>query len=981
MKLHKPLAALAVMAALLSGTCTAVSAAADETSPTQTASSSDVSVDLNESTGAIKYGASGFLYGLADDGTPTDTMLSGLTHLDSMVGRPLDGLQHPNGDVMATADQWKRNGGGDIQIYLKDLYPIPWPYATYNPNIQEDYLPKIKKQIDAVMASHYKDSYVYVPLNEPDCGDANYKDGICGVDADESLQNANWLKMLDDWKTLFNYIRSVDPDARIAGPNFSWYESKHYRSFLEYAKANNVVPDVVTWHELSGPELFYGHYDDWNKIVDDVLGTDVDIPISINEYVKSWGELNKPGSLIQYISRFENTKVSADLPYWFPAGDLDWLVTYNNQATGAWWLYNWYGRLSGNTVKVTLPDRDQATQAVASYDDSTQQTRIILGGSSDESAAFSTKLRIANTANKYPDGAHVTVYGIDATAEGSYNDKAPEASTGPYIVSQGSYTGAQMSDGISLDNLNPTSAYYVIATPSAASQTDTADGRYEAEYARVDGSAKVAYGKTAGYGGTGYVQGLDTADSGSTFFVTSQKNGYADIKITYSAGAMARTSGDRTLQLKINRGDPLSVTLPKTTKSKAWNTATVHAYLPLGISQIDVLGGDSDSAQGVLLDSLEVADSDADVDTYQAESADNTRTGAARVESSSAAQGGKIVTYVGSGAANTLRFNNVKVPEDGDYTLTFGYAQNDFSGGNAFQTMNRWVDVTVNGDTDSAQNVIFANTRNWNDFWTTSIRVKLNAGDNTVLLSNASGFAPNMDYMMVGRTSVQTASDAVPVDVESVSITGDGVADGKLNVAVGNEAQLSADVKPEDATDKSVQWSSSDESVATVDADGTVHAIKEGAVKITATSVSNPDISSSVDLTVSAGNSTGTADKSALQSAVDQAKAVKENDYTASSYAALRKSLKAAQVVLDNENATQSEVDAATQQLQAALNGLKKQTDASGTADAGNGATTGSNGNGLAATGTASIVAVCLALGALIIGMALWAIRRKEIKL
>lgn len=55
-------------------------------------------------------------------------------------------------------------------------------------------------------------------------------------------------------------------------------------------------------------------------------------------------------------------------------------------------------------------------------------------------------------------------------------------------------------------------------------------------------------------------------------------------------------------------------------------------------------------------------------------------------------------------------------------------------------------------------------------------------------------------------------------------------------VMEGNSATLIANVIPDYATDKTVTWSSSDESVATVDANGVVNALKAGSVTITAAS-------------------------------------------------------------------------------------------------------------------------------------------------
>lgn len=64
--------------------------------------------------------------------------------------------------------------------------------------------------------------------------------------------------------------------------------------------------------------------------------------------------------------------------------------------------------------------------------------------------------------------------------------------------------------------------------------------------------------------------------------------------------------------------------------------------------------------------------------------------------------------------------------------------------------------------------------------------------------------------------------------------------------AVGKKVQLKATVLPSDANDKSVAWSSADESVATVNAKGQVTFESVGDTKITATSNSNPAVTASI---------------------------------------------------------------------------------------------------------------------------------------
>lgn len=69
------------------------------------------------------------------------------------------------------------------------------------------------------------------------------------------------------------------------------------------------------------------------------------------------------------------------------------------------------------------------------------------------------------------------------------------------------------------------------------------------------------------------------------------------------------------------------------------------------------------------------------------------------------------------------------------------------------------------------------------------------------------------------------------------------------SVIVGRTAQARVSVQPAAASDKGVEWSSSDESIATVK-NGMVKGVAAGVCTITATSKSNPEVSASVEWTV-----------------------------------------------------------------------------------------------------------------------------------
>ena len=73
---------------------------------------------------------------------------------------------------------------------------------------------------------------------------------------------------------------------------------------------------------------------------------------------------------------------------------------------------------------------------------------------------------------------------------------------------------------------------------------------------------------------------------------------------------------------------------------------------------------------------------------------------------------------------------------------------------------------------------------------------------------------------------------------------------GVQGLYVGDSEQLTATVLPDNATDKTLIWSSDNAAVATVDADGHVTAISVGTAVIKAESVSNPGVFDSCTVTV-----------------------------------------------------------------------------------------------------------------------------------
>ncbi len=87
----------------------------------------------------------------------------------------------------------------------------------------------------------------------------------------------------------------------------------------------------------------------------------------------------------------------------------------------------------------------------------------------------------------------------------------------------------------------------------------------------------------------------------------------------------------------------------------------------------------------------------------------------------------------------------------------------------------------------------------------------------------------------------------------NVDVTGIVLSNADLLMEVGDKASLTAMVEPADATVTAVTWQTANPSIATVDENGNVEAIGVGETIITVTSVSNPEITATCNVTVKSG--------------------------------------------------------------------------------------------------------------------------------
>ncbi len=488
-------------------------------SPTAAAATETLNVDLSATTGAFHGGATGILYGLGDPGVPSQDVIAGMRPRTISQKAP-DGDQHPNGDALKVADGFFAAGGTDVHIYTQDTYS-KWPYEDLG---IDDYLARLRPQVEKVAARPDRDRFVWTIFNEPD--------GIWYSDWANKKQ-----KFFSDWTRAYRLVRSILPNARITGIGETQYRADHLREFLTYAKANDVLPDITTWHELGPDSLasYRSHYADY-RAIERSLGI-TPRQICINEY-SNRRDTSVPGQMIQWITMLEDTKVDGQLAYWSLAGNLSDNAVRAGRANGGWWLTKWYADLAGETVRVTPPRPN---------------TRDSLQGLATRSGAKATVLLGGTTSD-----VNVAVSGVDARVFGSQVDVRVSKTTWsgyegdagqPPVVTASRVPVVNGKVSVPVPGGDQLAAYQVIIT-RAAGAAPVANASWQASYEAESGLVENAtvYTQDDGSGswdmamryttsGRKDVGSMNRADSRVTVSVTVPRTGTYRLGVLYGTNA------------------------------------------------------------------------------------------------------------------------------------------------------------------------------------------------------------------------------------------------------------------------------------------------------------------------------------------------------------------------------------------------------------------------------------------------------------
>ena len=172
-----------------------------------------------------------------------------------------------------------------------------------------------------------------------------------------------------------------------------------------YARDNNVLPNVVTWHEMVNPKEIPAQV----QLIRDFMAANgiSDRPIDVNEYQGPCENLMlSPGNTISFLSSLESTDIRyAIRACWnedaaqtdgttnglFP-GRLDNIMTMAPfQPRAQWHVYRSYADMSGSMAPV---ERGGFLSGLASVNAADGKAHILLGN--DGTQAFTTNVTIQN---------------------------------------------------------------------------------------------------------------------------------------------------------------------------------------------------------------------------------------------------------------------------------------------------------------------------------------------------------------------------------------------------------------------------------------------------------------------------------------------------------------------------------------------------------------------------------------------------------
>lgn len=380
-----------------------------------------VTIDFATQLGRPTYRASGFIYGLSENGTqPAQEFQSdikvrfiraGGAQLDCPDGGWVNGKYTRRWDSVKGYYARTKAIGAKLILLPHDLWGadgvchVPrWPGDNGDWSEFTNFMAQV---INDAKTNGMTGSDVQWDIwNEPD------------LTTPVQFWGRDQTQYLGMWQRAYHQIRAVIPGAVIVGPStagqpdpaWSWLTT-----YIDYVKANNVVPDYISWHQLvteSDPQI--------SKVNLDEMMATCGISVQgyqVNEYGANTTE-QLAGPSAWYLGRFERAGIDALRANWGMGGGLYGgmgdLVTGSDHPMGSWWTYKRYADMTGTRVAVTA---GSTVDGVAATDSRVRKAIIVLGSRGGATGGVTVQLDNIPPYLQSSGQTHVTVEQIPEVAE------------------------------------------------------------------------------------------------------------------------------------------------------------------------------------------------------------------------------------------------------------------------------------------------------------------------------------------------------------------------------------------------------------------------------------------------------------------------------------------------------------------------------------------------------------------------------------
>ncbi len=331
--------------------------------------------------------------------------------------------------------------------------------------------------------------YSWLPWNEPNGQWNNSYNG----------NTRNTAAYYQAWLNAYQEIKILNSSALVQGPEVSSFNTSYIESFLSFCKTNKCLPDILSWHELTGssPQDIESHTATIKAWM--IANGITPMPLAVTEYAGgSYGDETSwsPGQLTTYIAKLERSSRASNLAFgvkscWdYNSSNSSFIATLGDQAdittgsfpTGGWWVYNAYKDATGEAISETSSNT-AVVDAFAAYDTNMWRSEIILGDPvGGASSNVTLKLKNLNDASSLMNNGTIHLR-VETLTPGSNVYK-------PAVALEGDYASSGNAVTVTLPTLESQNSYRILVNSAIAAAPTT---YYEAHLLPETNTAGVDY--------------------------------------------------------------------------------------------------------------------------------------------------------------------------------------------------------------------------------------------------------------------------------------------------------------------------------------------------------------------------------------------------------------------------------------------------------------------------------------------------------